>query len=215
MKKFFLIVAMLCVTLGAYAQKYSFTVYAEPQVTWLSPDSRNLDSDGSMIGFNGGLNFDNFFTDNYAFSTGISINNVNGRLKYAEGGNLQGLDSLYSVESGEVAEYRLQYINIPIGLKFQTVEIGYTRFYAHLGLDTYVNIKSKANLQHEENIDIEEEVQWYNLGYYIGGGIEYSLGGTTALVAGIAYNNGFTDITVATDEKVTTGTFSLRLGIKF
>jgi hypothetical protein len=215
MKKILLIAAMLFLALGAYAQKYSFTVYAEPQITWMSPDSRNLDSEGSMIGFNGGLNFDNFFTDNYAFSTGVSINNINGKLNYTEGGTLQGLDSLYSVQSGEVAEYRLQYINVPIGLKFKTIEIGYTRFYAHLGLDTYINIKSKANLPREEDIDIGEEIQWYNLGYYIGGGIEYSIGGTTALVAGIAYNNGFTDITVATDEKVTVGTFSLRLGIKF
>lgn len=217
MKKYFLLLFLISLALGVNAQiqRYSFTVFAEPQITWMSPASKNLQSDGSMIGFNGGFNFDNFFAENYAFSTGVSINNINGKLKYTEGGTFSGLDAQYNVEAGDVAEYHLQYINIPIGLKFKTIEIGYTRFYAHLGLDTHFNIKSRADLTDTEDIDVSEEIEWYNLGYYIGGGIEYSLGGTTAIVAGLAYNNGFSDIMSSAGSKVTTGTATLRLGIKF
>jgi hypothetical protein len=196
-------------------QRYSFTVYAEPQLSWFTPDSRELNSGGSGLAFNGGLNFDNFFAQNYAFSTGISINGMKGKLEFSEGGTFKGTDSTHTLQPGDVGEYRLQYINVPVGLKFKTIEVGYTRFYVHLGIDTYVNIKREVDLPGEKELDGSEAIEWYNLGYYIGGGIEYSIGGTTALVAGLSYNNGFLDITSATDKKVTTGTVALRLGIMF
>ena len=36
----------------------------------------------------------------------------------------------------------MQYINIPLGLKLKTNEIGYFTFYANLGLDAGINIKA-------------------------------------------------------------------------
>ena len=220
MKKYLIFIALLFVTMQVFSQnygyqRYRFTVFAEPQISWLSPDTKNLESTGSMLAFNGGLNFDSFFAENYAFSTGISINNINGKLEYTEPGSFQGIDSVHTTQPGDVAEYHLQYINIPLGLKFKTIEVGYTRFYAHLGLDAYINIKSKADLREEEDIDASDAAEWYNLGYYIGGGIEYSIGGTTALVAGVSYNKGFMDIGADDQEQFTTGTVSLRLGIMF
>jgi len=220
MKRYFILIPLLLLSLQGLSQsyspqKYSFTVYAEPQISWFTPDTKNLKAGGSMLAFNGGLNFDNFFAEYYAFSTGISINNINGKLEYTEEGSLMGVGPSYTLQSGDVAEYHLQYINVPIGLKFKTIEVGYSRFYAHLGLDTYVNIKSKVNIPGEQDIDASDAIEWYNLGYYIGGGLEYSIGGTTALVAGVSYNNGFLDISAADDQKFTTGTFSLRLGIMF
>ena len=215
MKKYCILLLFIVMGLKGFSQGMSFTVFAEPQVGWLSPNSKNLEAAGSMIGFNGGMNFDNFFTENYAFSTGVSINNINGKVKYKEPGSIEGLDSTYIINRGDVAEYHMQYINIPVGLKFKTIEIGYTRFFAHLGMDANINIKAKANIPHEENIDAANEIHWYNLGYYIGGGVEYSLGGTTAIVAGLTYKNGFLDITKAEKSKVTTGNVSLRLGILF
>ncbi|MGM0531141.1 MAG: porin family protein [Bacteroidota bacterium] len=215
MKKYCILLLFVFMGIKGFTQGISFTVFAEPQLGWLSPSSKKLEAAGSMIGFNGGMNFDNFFAENYAFSTGVSINNINGRVKYKEPASLEGLDSTYTINNRDVVEYHMQYINIPIGLKFKTIEIGYTRFYAHLGMDANINIKAKANIPHEENIDAANEIQWYNLGYYIGGGVEYSLGGTTAIVAGLTYKNGFLDITKAEDNKVTTGNISLRLGILF
>ena len=215
MKKYLILLLFLSLGMKGFSQKMNFTVFGEPQITWLSPNTNNVEVAGSMIGFNGGLNFDNFFAENYAYSTGISINNINGQLKYKEPGMLDGIDSTYTINRGDVTEYHMQYINIPLGLKFKTIEIGYTKFYAHLGLDANINIKAKANIPGEENIDVMSELHWYNLGYYIGGGIEYSIGGSTAIVAGLTYKNGFIDITRAKDKKVTTGAASLRLGILF
>jgi hypothetical protein len=215
MKKYCILLLFVLLGLKGYTQGISFTVFAEPQVGWFSPNSKNLEAAGSMIGFNGGLNFDNYFAENYAFSTGIGINNINGKVKYLESSVMEGIDSTYAIQNGDVVEYHMQYINIPIGLKFKTIEIGYTRFFAHLGMDANISIRAKANLPHEANIDAANEMHWYNLGYYIGGGLEYSIGGTTAIVAGLTYKNGFLDVTQKENLKLTTGNLSLRLGILF
>jgi len=220
MKRYFMLIPLLLLSLQGFsqnysAQKYSFTVFAEPQISWFTPDTKNLKAGGSMLAFNGGLNFDSFFAENYAFSTGVSINNINGKLEYTEEGSLMGIDSEYTLQSGDGAEYHLQYVNIPIGLKFKTIEVGYSRFYAHLGLDTHINIKSQVSVPGEEDIDASQAIEWYNLGYFIGGGLEYSIGGTTAIVVGASYNNEFLNIAAAEDQKFTTGSVSLRLGIMF
>ena len=41
--------------------------------------------------------------------------------------------------------------------------------------------------------DIKDDIQMFRVGLLIGAGIEYSLSGNTAIVAGVTYNNGFTN----------------------
>lgn len=215
MKKYFLFLSLFLLSVSGFSQGIRFTVFGEPQLCWFAPDSKTMESAGSMIGFNGGLNFDNFFTENYAFSTGVSINNVNGKLKYLESTNIKGLDSLYALSSADVATYHLQYIQIPIGLKFKTIEIGYSRIFAHLGMNAGINIQSKGDLPQVKDVDAADVFHWYNVGYYIGGGLEYSLGGNTAIVGGLTYKQGLLDITEVESRKLKTGALSLRVGILF
>jgi len=104
-------------------------------------------------------------------------------------------------------------------LKFKTKEIGYLTYFAHLGLTTQMNIKatgtsSDANSSLADD-NISDEINFFNLGYHIGAGAEYSIGGNTALVFGLMYTNGFTDITSSSDDKITTAGIALRLGILF
>ena len=42
--------------------------------------------------------------------------------------------------------------------------------------------------------NVGKEIGLFNLSFFIGGGIDYDLGGTTALNLGIFYNNGFIDL---------------------
>jgi len=215
MKKYLFIVILFCFSQALYSQnEFTFTVFGEPQISWMTPDSKDVESDGSLLSFNAGFNFDNFFAEKYAYSTGLSINSIRGKLLYKETKNIDASDTTYRL-SNEVVNYSLQYINIPLGLKFKTIEIGYSKFFAHLGLDAAINIKSSADLPDVEDVNVSKDINWYNLGYYIGGGLEYSLGGSTALVGGITYKNGFMDITKSNDNKVTSGTVSFRMGILF
>ena len=44
-----------------------------------------------------------------------------------------------------------------------------------------------------EDEDIKDDINLFRTSLIIGGGIEYSLSGTTAIIAGITYNNGFSN----------------------
>jgi hypothetical protein len=53
------------------------------------------------------------------------------------------------------------------------------------------------------------------MAYFIEGGLEYSLGGNTALIAGLGYTSGFMDVTKRSADKFQTRAFSVILGVLF
>ena len=64
---------------------------------------------------------------------------------------------------------------------------------------------------------LSQEVNFFDMGYNIGGGVEYSIGGSTYLTMGLLYNNGFLDITHnrTIDDKATLSRLAIQLGIIF
>lgn len=218
MKKYLILIIFAVSSSAIFAQGLKFTVFADPKLSWMSPDLKDVSSEGSKLGVNIGLNVDNYFAKNYAFMTGISIDNTGGKLKYDFEKNMDTRSAEDSIiPTGSVLNYKLQYINIPLGLKFKTNQIGYTTFYTHLGINGGINIKATGEVDNFElnNENISEEVKLFTLGYFIGAGVEYSIAGSTAIVIGITYTNGFIDITPDNNNKVTLSNFALRLGVLF
>ncbi len=218
MKKYLILIIFAVSSSVIFAQGLKFTVFADPKLSWMSPDLKDVSSEGSKLGVNIGLNVDNYFAKNYAFMTGISIDNTGGKLKYDFKKNIDTRSAEDSIiPTGSVLNYKLQYINIPLGLKFKTNQIGYTTFYTHLGINGGINIKATGEVDNFElnNENISDEVKLFTLGYFIGAGVEYSIAGSTAIVIGITYTNGFIDITPDNNNKVTLSNFALRLGVLF
>lgn len=220
MKKYLFISILLLSAIQIFAQHSNlrFTVFVDPKFTWMNSDYTSIENDGSKMGVNIGLNVDKFFADNYAIMTGVSINNVGGNLTFNYDDKVlstNGGDE--PLNNGSTVEYKLQYINVPLGLKLKTNEIGYWTFFTHLGLNSGINIKATAEVDDIElqNENISKEVRLFNLGYYIGAGAEYSIGGNAAIVVGVTYTNGFVDITDGQDSKVTLSNIAIRLGILF
>jgi hypothetical protein len=103
----------------------------------------------------------------------------------------------------------LQYIELPITLKLKTNEIGYLTYYLQAGLAPAINIRSRADIKfntqtttlatnstvisnvESDDEDIQDEINNINLSMIIGGGIEYTLSGSTVLLVGVQFNNGF------------------------
>lgn len=156
-----------------------FTFVLSPQISWMKSDMDKVDNGGSKMGYNFGLLVDYFFGDNYAVSSGLTINTTGGKLK--ENDN--------TLESRQ--RYNLRYIEIPVGLKLRSEDIKRMNIYGRFGLSPQLNIMAKDN----DDNGISDEVKLLDLGYHIGGGIEYSVGGKNALVFGLLFNNGFMDIT--------------------
>jgi len=200
------------------AQGLRFGIYFDPQISWFSSDSKVFTPNGPEFGYRVGFTADKYFAERYAFSTGLSINSLSGNVKYGQIDTLTTDDGAeYRIAQNANVKARVQYISIPLELKFKTIEIGYNTFYAHLGLTTHIRYKAFA---WEKWNDISKEpisdmVRPLFLSYQIGGGIEYSLGGPTALQLGVIYSGGLTKTFKPGEGKISLNNVSLRLGIIF
>lgn len=217
MKKCILIVFCIIYTSYIFSQEVRIGIFAEPKINWLTPDVKNINSDGSTMGFNIGLMVDKYFTKNYAFATGLSINNTGGKLVYTESIELATTNAVETIDPNTSVRFKLQYVTIPLGLKLKTNPMGYLSFTSNIGATPQINIKAKAESEENDIQDenISEEINIFNLGYHIGGGIEYSIGGNSAISVSIIYTNGFLDITAREEDKINLSNVALKIGVIF
>jgi hypothetical protein len=202
-----------------------FGVHADPMINWFGSDNSFVENKGARPGFNFGVSVYRYFGPNYSFSTGINLISSGGRLVTDQKTNFYlshgGSSNIVSVDSGAAVVYKIQYLSIPLGLKLQTNQIGYYTFFTDLGLDPKVVVGGKADIP---SIGIKsenamEELRVFNMSYHIMAGVEYGIGGSTALVAGIGFDNNFLDITkdksTQPTDKISHKMLSFRLGVIF
>lgn len=205
-------------------QKITLGIHADPIISWFGSDNSTVRNEGARPGFNFGINLNKYFGENYSFSTGINLITAGGRLISSDTTRLQlenYNDGIAKVSPGEAMVYKVQYLSIPLGIKMQTNQIGYVTFFTDLGFDPKVVIGGKADVP---ALDIKgekalSELRVFNLSYHIIAGIEYSVGGNTAFVVGLGFDNNFLDITKDLNsqpvDKITHRLLSFRLGINF
>ncbi len=220
--KYILVISMLTTLSGLVkSQDIQFSLYADPLISWFSTDTKETDNGGVKPGFSIGLSYDRYFAENYAFSTGIFLINAAGKLSYSDTIDIEFKNSIQELPANEDITYKIQYISIPLGLKFKTNQIGYLTFFSNIGLDPKLVIAAKADIPglEIEDENITEELNIFNLGYHLALGAEYSLGGNTALVFGLSYENNFLDITRDNEgqpvDKVRHNLVRFKLGINF
>lgn len=210
---------MIFISIPAFSQEpgFRFGITVDPVISWLNPDVSSVSSKGNRLGFNIGLMVDKFFAKNYAFATGITIHNAGGSLSFRDATTIRTNQGTRDLPENTKVTYKLQYLHVPIGIKLSTNEIGYSTFYGQLGLNTMLNIKATGITNNNilDNDNISKEINLINLGYHIGGGIEYSLGGNTRLTAGVTYLNGFTDVTNRGTDKVVLQNILIKFGVIF
>lgn len=205
----------------AKGQNIQISLSADPVISWFSSDTRDVVNEGARPGFSFTLQFDKYFAENYAFSTGITVLNVSGRVYYSDTMHLRFKNSEIYIPGDEEIVYNIQYISVPVGLKLRTNQIGYITFFTNIGLDPKVMIGGKADIPFSDITDenITEELRRFNLGYHIAAGTEYSLGGNTSLVFGLGYENMFLDTTRDYEDqpvdKIGMHIIRFKLGINF
>jgi hypothetical protein len=217
MQKYILSLFILISTSQLFGQGLSFSVVLDPQITWMSSDSKKIEREGTKFGFGGGLVLDNYFQENYAFSTGIFLQSMGGELRFLDSIPFTAGGIQDTLPAGSLVKYRMQYLTIPISLKLKTNEIGYFKFFAHLGMNAHMNLKATGSVEMAgiSGEDIRDEIKFFMASYFIGGGIEYSLGGNTALIGGIYWTSGILDVTKNEDYRASLSGLTLRLGVKF
>ena len=188
--------------------EFRFGFQVSPTITWMSSSDNQINANGSLLGSKLGMVGENYFAENYALIFGIGFAfNQGGTLKHDIGGNLWSESKLSSdiyqkgaaLPDGVNLKYSLQYVELPIGLKMRTQEFGYMRYWAEipvftLGILTQAKGAIIGTDMDTEKEDIQKDINFMALSWGFGLGAEYSIGPSTALVAGIYYQNYFTDV---------------------
>lgn len=201
---------------------FRFGLNASPNLSWFRTETRGYDNRGVDPGFSYGLIIDYEFAQNYAVTSGLNILSTGGKMRYRylhEG-----------VDTQKRRDYDLRYLEIPLGLKLRTDEMGFITYYGQFGLGLGFNIRAKADdriyLDDEStlrftDVDISDYTRFLRASLVIGAGVEYNLGGRTSLLGGLTFHNGFSNVldvdnpAVATSPSAVSNYVELTLGVIF
>jgi hypothetical protein len=178
----------------------NFSIHFDPLISWFSTDSYDTRSDGVIPGFNFGVSYNKYFSSNYSFSSGINISRAGGRLINRETSRFEVknyYNTILTVEAGEAITYRITYLSVPLGLKLQTNQAGFGRFFTDVGFDPKIVVGARADIP---SLNIKEgnatrELNFFNMSFHVIAGFEYPLSGSNALIIGMGFENNIFDVT--------------------
>ncbi len=233
-----LLLAVIAVSIPVLSQaqnldKLNFGAQVSPTVSWISSSHAKVLGGGPDIGLKIGAVGEFAFAKNYYVTTGIGFGiNQGGKLQFPEGGDILPKSLLSDAISQDIrhdlpddtkVDYRIKYLEIPIGLKLRTNEYGYIRYFGEIPIITLSAVTGAKGTINAANLDVNKEnirkdVNLLNAQWGLGGGLEYYFSESNALIIGIYYHQGFFDITSkrpVTDGKEINHTIALRIGILF
>ncbi len=184
----------------------------------MNSNASDIQSNGSRTNIDFGISIDQYYVPQYAFSTGVSIANMGGVLNYQNVKTLSTSEgTTISLPANTNVNYNLQYIHVPIAVKMRTPQIGYVSYFADLGFDAMVNVQANADINslNITNEGLVNEIKPIYLAYHLSAGLQYRIAGTTSLMAGLTYMNGFTDVTNDGPANISMNCLEIRLGILF
>lgn len=186
--------------------KFRFGLHGTPLFSYISTTDPAANPD-LKLKFGYGLLAEYAFAEKYSIATGLDIMNRGAEVQYQD-------TSL---------NYKAGFIHLPLAIRMRTKEFGYFTYYAEFG--GALAFKISEEIEFDPNLPeimrIDNYVNPINAMFSIGAGAEYSLGGSTSLIAGIIYNRSLGDNLNEDDSRVSdsyTYRFdyvSLRIGIFF
>ncbi|MDB4107802.1 PorT family protein [Bacteroidia bacterium] len=214
-----LALGMLITQLSFAQEEFRFGLKGQANLGWMSGTNKSIDNDGVKVGFAYGVMGDYYFRSNYGVSAELLLSNVKTQF------NLTSDQSFVEDTSNTVLNdlnysYNVQYLEIPISLKFRTKEIGNITYWGNFGfspgfaLNARTSITSprlpriiadedptdfKVNDNEGDDFavnDFDDKVFLFRFPVIIGGGVEYKMAGSTSIQGGIRFANTFTDIFV-------------------
>ncbi len=220
MRKLICLSILFIISLSTFAQRsvqMSFT--ASPSINWMSSDQKEVSKDGTVAGFDFGINADFFFDDEekYAFTTGLQITNTGGKFNYFSTEPFEFAGE--TLDAGTQIRYRLQYVEVPLAIKLKTSPFRRWVYWGQFGLSSFVNVQAKGDSDDGklDKTNINDQVNLFNIAMNVGVGSEFDLGGNNAISLGLVYKNGFLDVTDngVFNERSTLNSIVFKLGLVF
>ncbi len=227
------------VPLFAYGQEniagrnMRFGAQVSPTVSWLSSDHSKVLGGGVDLGLKLGAQAEFGFAENYFFTIGIGFGlGHGGKLQFADGGDILPESALsdevpeairHNFEPDTKIDYKLNYLEIPVGLKLRTREYGYIRYFAEIPIITLGAVTRAKGSINSSNLDVNKEnirddVNRLNAQWGLGGGLEYNFSETNAILFGLYYHQGFFDVTSTrpdSNDKAINHLISFKIGVLF
>lgn len=191
-----------------------FGLFISPNNSWMKPTASKsndglytVTNGGSKIGFTWGLMIDKFFAPNYGISTGVQLNTTGGSINALYNGTVTGFPAPSALVTSADFDYRLQYLEVPFGLKLLSDKLpGGIRVFGNVGITGGINISKKASYTvtyfdtagNQKTITGDNEKLRGPLSITpllfqmnLGGGIEYQFTDKLSFYLGLFFNNGF------------------------
>lgn len=224
MIKSILLSTLLIITFSSFAQNFRLGFQASPQLTWMNSSKSDVANLAFKPGVKYGLEADIFLAGfpRYIFNTGLFVANHSFSAHYISDQPFFINDVTFTKPVD--LSFRLNYIEIPIDIKLKSDQFYRMTYYGQFGLTNMINISATASSADSqfENGNVNDgfnkrTIRPYNLCMIMGGGVEYDVGGNTALNLGIQYSNGLIDVTNISNlnEKTVFNSLRLVLGVMF
>lgn len=183
-----------------------------------------MENNGLGLGFSYGMMADINIANNpnYWLSTELLVTSFPGKIKAADTlwSDLSNKNPM-TPYTGVTFDYKLQYLQLPVSLKLKTNEIGKFVWWGQFGLAPSILIRNrvttkttpsfyaKGTTSHNPNSDgndafdfngnsgngiFEDNVVPLRLPMILGAGFEARISGKTSFVAGLRFDNAFTDL---------------------
>lgn len=204
-----IVLAFLTTAVKGQERSLRIGFQTSPVFSWINNSDQNLIvRTGGSFGLKLGTTADIFFRNSYSLTTGINLAfHEGGTLLYEKGGNFLPKSDLSDemlktgdkpLPDGTKITYSLQYVEIPLGLKIRSKEIGYIRYFVEAPVFNLAfltrgrgTIETTTDKFEQENI--YKDLSVFNVFWGFGAGIEYSISENNALVGGIYFQNGLLD----------------------
>jgi len=171
-------------------------LYLKGGLSWLMSDSKPLiPKNKAKLSYGFGATMDWNFSQNFSLNIAAGLTGLGGTTEFKNG--IIGLtddDGTMIPTIGDTATHNYKfsssYIEIPVGIKGCTNEIGYFTYFLKLGVDPMFRIKSKIRPMDDDGnmqYTITKATNLINIGWHVGGGFEWTLAGNTKLLVELVY----------------------------
>ena len=209
------------------AQKVWLGLKFSPLLSWNKAESNTISAGKTKFAFNYGLLADFQLAEKYYVGTGLEIAYMGGEIKTPLA--TQTVGGIPFAASNISYMYQLQYLQIPLTLKFRTKEIGRLAYWAQFGYGNSFLIRAKADIDGNvarkgdgvdvnngnEGFSFNDNINFYRGSMIIGACIEYPIGGNSRLTTGLRFDNGIFDVLKEKTMNATNSNLSLQMGIYF
>lgn len=206
-------VSLLSAQESSTDKKFRFGLKVAPATLWYKSGTSEVSSSGTNIGFAYGLMADYLFAENYSISTGLEMLLMNAKYTYETPAS--GIVS--AIKTDFKSNY--QFVQIPVSIKMKSNEIGGIRYFGKFGFNNAICYKSTADISQngtiQKNKDISSNTNRFRFGLFIGGGAEYNISGSTNIIAGLHFDNGFLNMNSSNLSKIYSRGIVLDLGVVF